>query len=277
MSTQKNGLPEFVPVVVVGAGPAGIAAATLLGQYGVETLVLDRHETVYPLPRAVHADDEVYRILARLGIGDEFAAHSRPAHGLRLIDPQMRVLSEIPRSTEPSAAHGFPQMNMFDQPELEAMLRANVKRYPEGHRPRQRGGHLGHPEPARPGAGELPGPGARRRAERAGQLCAGLRRREQPYPRGHRGAHVRAAVHPGLAGHRRQHRRRSRPVGGLPPAVQPRAWRHLHAGVRNPLPLGIPAGRRRNRSRLPDPGRRRAADQALAGRHSRSTRWSWCG
>ncbi len=61
--------------------------------------MLDRHETVYPLPRAVHADDEVLRILARLGIGDEFAAHSRPAHGLRLIDPQMQVLSEIPRST----------------------------------------------------------------------------------------------------------------------------------------------------------------------------------
>ena len=131
MTAEKNGLPEFVPVVVVGAGPAGIAAATLLGQYGVETLVLDRHETVYPLPRAVHADDEVFRILARLGVGEEFAAHSRPGHGLRLIDPQMRVLSEIPRSTEISAAHGFPQMNMFDQPELEAMLRANVKRYPK--------------------------------------------------------------------------------------------------------------------------------------------------
>src|SRR6478752_10320254 len=134
MSAPTNGtssLPEFVPVVIVGAGPAGISAATLLGQYGIETLVLDRHETVYPLPRAVHADDEVHRIIARLGIGEEFAAHSRPAHGLRLIDPQMRVLSEIPRSTEISAAHGFPQMNMFDQPELEAMLRANVKRYPK--------------------------------------------------------------------------------------------------------------------------------------------------
>jgi 3-(3-hydroxy-phenyl)propionate hydroxylase len=134
MSAQQNGtpasLPEFVPVVIVGAGPTGIAAATLLGQYGVECLVLDRHETVYPLPRAVHADDEVYRILARLGIGEEFAAHRRPGVGLRLIDPNMRVLSEIPRSTEPSA-NGFPQMNMFDQPELEAMLRANLKQYPQ--------------------------------------------------------------------------------------------------------------------------------------------------
>ena len=110
MSARTNGtssLPEFVPVVIVGAGPAGIAAATLLGQYGVECLVLDRHETVYPLPRAVHADDEVYRILARLGIGEEFAAHRRPALGLRLIDPNMRVLAEIPRSTEPSA-NGYP-------------------------------------------------------------------------------------------------------------------------------------------------------------------------
>jgi 3-(3-hydroxy-phenyl)propionate hydroxylase len=131
MTAQKNGTPEFVPVVIIGAGPAGIAAATLLGQYGVECLVLDRHETVYPLPRAVHADDEVYRIIARLGIGEEFAANSRPALGLRLIDPKMQVLTEIPRSTELSAAHGFPQMNMFDQPELEAMLRANIKRYPQ--------------------------------------------------------------------------------------------------------------------------------------------------
>jgi 3-(3-hydroxy-phenyl)propionate hydroxylase len=134
MSAPNNGtpasLPEFVPVVIVGAGPTGIAAATLLGQYGVDCLVLDRHETVYPLPRAVHADDEVYRILARLGVGEEFAAHRRPAHGLRLIDPNMRVLSEIPRSTKPSA-NGFAQMNMFDQPELEAMLRANLKRYPQ--------------------------------------------------------------------------------------------------------------------------------------------------
>lgn len=130
MTAHNTALPEFVPVVIIGAGPAGIAAATLLGQYGVETLVLDRHETVYPLPRAVHADDEVFRILARLGVGEEFAAHSRPAHGLRLVDSQMRVLSEISRSTEPSVAHGFPQMNMFDQPELEAMLRANVKHYP---------------------------------------------------------------------------------------------------------------------------------------------------
>ncbi len=133
MNAQSNGaaasLPDFVPVIIIGAGPTGTTAATLLGQYGIPTLVLDRHESVYPLPRAVHADDEIYRILARLGVGDEFAAHRRSALGLRLLDKDFRVLAELKRSTEPSA-NGYPQMNMFDQPELEGMLRTNLKRYP---------------------------------------------------------------------------------------------------------------------------------------------------
>ena len=54
-----------VPVVVIGAGTTGLAAATLLAQYGVECLVLERREGVYPVPRAVHLDDEIHRILAR--------------------------------------------------------------------------------------------------------------------------------------------------------------------------------------------------------------------
>ena len=134
MNAQSNGapasLPDFVPVIVIGAGPTGMTAATLLAQQGISCLLLDRHESVYPLPRAVHADDEIYRILTRLGVGDEFAAHRRAALGLRLIDSDMRVLAELKRSTQPSA-NGYPQMNMFDQPELEAMMRANLKRYPK--------------------------------------------------------------------------------------------------------------------------------------------------
>ncbi|HEY1442549.1 MAG TPA: bifunctional 3-(3-hydroxy-phenyl)propionate/3-hydroxycinnamic acid hydroxylase, partial [Mycobacterium sp.] len=114
----------------IGAGPTGMTAATMLAQHGINCLLLDRHETVYPLPRAVHADDEIFRILTRLGVGDEFAAHSRAGLGLRLLDTDMRVLAELKRSPQPSA-NGYPQMNMFDQPELEAMMRANLKRYPQ--------------------------------------------------------------------------------------------------------------------------------------------------
>ncbi len=125
---SENAIPH-VPVVIVGAGPTGVAAATMLAQYGVDSLILDRWPDVYPQPRAVHLDDEIYRVIARLGIADEFAAISRPTLGLRLVDNQFRALGEFHR--EPSRSrNGFPQANMFDQPELEALLRANLKRYP---------------------------------------------------------------------------------------------------------------------------------------------------
>jgi 3-(3-hydroxy-phenyl)propionate hydroxylase len=117
------------PVVIVGAGPTGTTAATLLAQFGVGCLLLDRWSAVYPQPRAVHLDDEIYRVLARLGIADEFAAISRPAHGLRLLDPALRVLAEFRRDTALSV-NGYPQANMFDQPDLETLLRTNLKRYP---------------------------------------------------------------------------------------------------------------------------------------------------
>ena len=126
MSAGHRPGADTVPVVIVGAGPVGVTAATLLGQYGVECLVLDRWDGVYPQPRAVHLDDEVYRILARVGIAGEFAAISRPTLGLQLVDREHRVFSAFHREAD-DGPHGYPRANMFDQPELEHLLRINLQ------------------------------------------------------------------------------------------------------------------------------------------------------
>ncbi|MEV0248869.1 bifunctional 3-(3-hydroxy-phenyl)propionate/3-hydroxycinnamic acid hydroxylase [Nocardia sp. NPDC050712] len=119
----------FSPVVIVGAGPTGLTAATLLAQYGIEALVLERWAEVYPKPRAVHLDGEIRRTLDRLGVGAEFDAVSRPALGLRLIAPGGRILAQFDRDPA-GGRNGFSEANLFDQPDLEAILRANLVRYP---------------------------------------------------------------------------------------------------------------------------------------------------
>jgi 3-(3-hydroxy-phenyl)propionate hydroxylase len=126
MNRSQRTSADPIPVVIVGAGPVGVTAATLLGQYGVDCLVLDRWDGVYAQPRAVHLDDEIYRVLVRLGIAEQFAVVSRPTRGLQLIDRNHRVFAVFDRAGE-HGRHGHPRANMFDQPELEHLMRTNLK------------------------------------------------------------------------------------------------------------------------------------------------------
>ena len=57
-----------IPVLVVGAGPAGLATAIELGRHGVETLVVDRRLTRSSLPRATTLSTRTMELVRSWGL-----------------------------------------------------------------------------------------------------------------------------------------------------------------------------------------------------------------
>ena len=236
---------------IVGAGPVGAAAAILLAQRGVPSLLLDRYPTPYPLPRAVHLDDEVMRILQALGVAAGFAAVSRPGLGLRLLDARHRVMAEFRR--DPAAGRTAARRpTCSTSPTWSACCARRVgRRCPLIE---FRGGvtvtgvtlHVGRHCTGTP----------REQETVAASGGPRLRRRQQHGPRPHR-------RHPGGPGLRPSAgwsstcvtRPRPRRVGRRPSGLRPAPGGDLHAAVRGAVPVGVPAARRRD----PTPRRPRPA------------------
>ena len=114
-------------VAVVGYGPVGRMLALLLGQRGKRVIVVERQVRAYPLPRAVHFDDEIGRILQSVGVPpDSVPDVIGPYDDLyewRAAD-RKPLLQLDWRGLGPSGWH---VSNFFYQPGLEAILDAKVQ------------------------------------------------------------------------------------------------------------------------------------------------------
>ena len=81
-------LPERCEVLVVGAGPAGSAAAQWLARAGIDVVLVDQHR----FPRDKVCGDglipDAHAALARLGVLDEVMALARPAQHVGCIGPR---------------------------------------------------------------------------------------------------------------------------------------------------------------------------------------------
>ena len=107
-------------VAIVGYGPVGQALAALLGRAGHRVAVFERFTDIYRLPRAVHLDHEIMRLLQSLGLAEALAEEMIPVHDYQWFGADGKLLLRF--DVEGLARSGWESDYMFFQPELEAAL-----------------------------------------------------------------------------------------------------------------------------------------------------------
>ena len=109
-----------VDVAIVGYGPVGQALAIQLGRAGHRVVVFERFDQPYRLPRAVHIDHEIMRLLQGLGVAGELAPEMLPVHDYQWFgadgDPLLTMHALTP------TASGWEPDYLFFQPMLEETL-----------------------------------------------------------------------------------------------------------------------------------------------------------
>ncbi len=127
-SQRASDIGYDADVVIVGCGPVGATLANLLGQSGISTLVLEREEAAYQLPRAVHFDDECMRVFETIGLAEAIEPTVHVSVGMRFVDAAGQPLLSWPRP-QARTPTGWHASYRFHQPDLENILRAGLGRY----------------------------------------------------------------------------------------------------------------------------------------------------
>lgn len=114
-------------VLIIGAGPVGLTLANLLGQQGVDVLLVEKGDTLIDYPRAVGVDDEALRAMQTAGLVDRVLPHTIPDQKIYMINGDRMILSEVNPTTR---EFGWPRRNGFVQPLVDQVLLEGLARFP---------------------------------------------------------------------------------------------------------------------------------------------------
>lgn len=124
--THSSSTEMSAQVVVLGAGPVGLATANFLGQAGIQVLVIEKLGKLIDYPRAIGIDDESLRTIQALNLVDAVLPHTTPWHAMRFLTPSGRCFADIQPMTD---EFGWSRRNAFIQPQVDAVLFEGLKRF----------------------------------------------------------------------------------------------------------------------------------------------------
>ncbi len=113
-------------VVIIGAGPVGLAIANYLGQAGVQVLQIEKLDQLIDYPRAIGIDDESLRTVQAIGLVEQVLPHTTPWHAMRFLTPKGRCFADIQPTTD---EFGWSRRNAFIQPQVDAVLHRGLERF----------------------------------------------------------------------------------------------------------------------------------------------------
>ena len=107
-------------VVIVGAGPAGLTLAHLLGAEGVDVVLLEKLESTVTEPRAIAIDGESLRTLQKVGLFEGFEDELISGVSVDYLNGEGELLFRA--GSPEQRPYGFATVNSFDQPALDRYL-----------------------------------------------------------------------------------------------------------------------------------------------------------
>ena len=121
-----NTTTAHTDVIVLGAGPTGLSAATLLAGRGVSVAVIDPYRIPAQHPRATHIDDETMRAFQTLGAAHlEPTWHRQTTGKYQFFNAYGQLVQSFGWRTEPTDQGWFGDYQFF-QPEFENCLRGRL-------------------------------------------------------------------------------------------------------------------------------------------------------
>lgn len=116
----------MLDLIIAGCGPVGAMAGNLAGRLGLTTAVLDRATEVFDLPRAIHFDVHIMRILQQVGLAAELLPDVRVWQRSTFYGADASPIRVHDWPTD--KPYGWDAHYLFYQPALEAALRSGLGR-----------------------------------------------------------------------------------------------------------------------------------------------------